>query len=322
MSAQPQNPPVAASVIILTFNEARTIAACLSFLDGFDDVILVDSGSTDETVSVARSARPDVRVYENSFEDFGQQRNWAIDNTSPRHDWVLFLDADEHCNDACRSAIANAISVPGENVGYYLTCRNYFLDKWIKRCTLYPSWQLRLFRRGEVRYRKEGHGQREVTEGQLGYLDAPYDHYGFSNGIAHWISRHNRYSSHEVELIERLRREPLQVGDLFQSDPIVRRRCLKRLAAHAPFRPAARFFYLYILRMGFLDGRAGLIFCLLRVSHEIHIVAKLAEAEFHHKQAIAAHSSPDPSASSDVAAQQPAPSSHQRSQTTPEEAGA
>lgn len=270
------------SVIILTYNEASTIQACLSFLDWADDIILVDSLSVDDTVERAKSARPDLRVYEHAFQDFGDQRNWAIDHTHPRHEWVLFLDADEHCNPECAHAIQQAVMSPGNHVGFYLTCRNYFLGKWVKHCSLYPTWQLRLLQRGEVRYRKEGHGQREVTNGSLGYISAPYDHYGFSHGIAHWIARHNRYSSSEVELIHRLQQEPLELGEVFSRDPIRRRRCLKRLAARTGFRPLTRFLYLYVIRRGFLDGRAGLYFCLLRVAHEIHITVKLAEAEHLH----------------------------------------
>jgi glycosyltransferase involved in cell wall biosynthesis len=246
-----------------------------------DDVIVVDSFSTDDTLTRAVAARPDVRVFEHAFDDFGAQRNWALDETSPRHEWVLFLDADEHCNVECQRGIRRATAEPGECVGFHLTCRNWFLGRWIKHCTLYPSWQLRLLKLGEVRYRKEGHGQREVTDGPLGYISEPYDHYGFAHGIEHWHARHNRYSSNEVELIQRLRTEPLRLGDLFRRDPVLHRRCLKRLAARFGFRPLARFLYLYLLRRGFLDGQPGLLFCLLRVSHEIQITAKLAEARYH-----------------------------------------
>jgi len=267
------------TAIVLTQDEAANIGECLASLEWADDVVIVDSGSTDDTIRRAREARPDVRVFTNPFEDFGAQRNWALDNTSPRHEWILFLDADERCNEACAQAIRQAVAAPGQHVGFFLTCRNYFLGRWIKHATLYPSWQLRVMKHGSVRYRKEGHGQREVTDGPLGSIANPYDHYGFSKGIAHWIERHNRYSTNEVELILRLRRSPLHLSHLFSRNEIKRRRCLKRLAARIGFRPLLRFLYTYILRGAFLDGRAGLFYCLLRVSHEIHITVKLAEAE-------------------------------------------
>ncbi len=273
----PGSPRSAVSVIILTGNEERNVTDCLASLDWADDVIVVDSFSRDETLDRARRARPDVRIFQNPFEDFGQQRNWALDETSPVHEWILFLDADERCTPKFIEAIRAAIADPGDRVGFFLCYRNLFLGQWIKRSTFYPSWQLRLLRRGEVRYRKEGHGQREVTQGSLGFIREPYDHDGFSKGVADWIARHNRYSTHEVELILKLRREPLRLIDLFRRDPLVRRRCLKRVAARLPLRPVTRFVYSYVFRGGFLDGRAGWHYCLLRASHEIHVEAKLAE---------------------------------------------
>jgi glycosyltransferase involved in cell wall biosynthesis len=268
------------TVIILTLNEVENIDPCLSTIDWADDVIVVDSGSTDATVELAREARADARVFVHPFRDFGEQRNWALDETAPKHEWVLFLDADERCNSECAAAIRKAIGSPGTHVGFYLTYRNFFLGTWIKHCTLYPSWQLRLLKLGEVRFQKEGHGQREVSKGPLGYIREPYDHYGFSKGLAHWIERHNRYSSEETELLQRLREEPLRLVDMLQGGPIARRRCIKRIGARMPCRPFARFLYTYIVRRGFLDGRAGLIYCLLRAAHEIHVDAKLAEATF------------------------------------------
>lgn len=265
------------TVIILTHNEEGNISQCLKHLNWAEDIVIVDSGSNDATLKVAKDARKDIRIFGHPFQDFGEQRNWALSNSSPRHSWILFLDADEHCNPACAEAIRKAVTAPRDCVGFYLTCRNYFLGRWIKHCTLYPSWQLRLLKIGEVSYIKEGHGQREATNGKLGYISEPYDHYGFSKGISDWIDRHNKYSTEELELISHLRRQPLRLTDLVLRGPLARRRCLKRLAAQCGCRPLFRFLYLYFIRRGFLDGRAGFLFCLLRVSHEIHITVKLHE---------------------------------------------
>lgn len=264
------------TVIVLTKNEAINIADCLRSVEWADDLIVVDSESTDTTVRAAKAACDRVRVFSHPFVDFGEQRNWALDSTEPRHPWILFLDADERIPSNCAAAIQDAVANPGGAVGYYLCCRNIFLGRWIKRCTFFPSWQLRLLEKGSVRYRREGHGQREVTDGPLEFINEPYDHFAFSKGVADWIDRHNRYSSDELELIVRLRREPLAPGDLARG-AVVRRRCLKRLAARVGFRPLARFLYTYVWRGGFLDGHAGFLFCLLRVTHEIHITVKLAE---------------------------------------------
>ena len=267
------------TVIILTHNEEPNIFDCLSSVAWAGDVIIVDSGSSDATLAEAVRACPNVRTFHHPFQDFGDQRNWALDQTAPRHEWVLFLDADERCPPELAASIQTAISRDSNVVGYYLCYKNFFLGRWLKRCTRFPTWQLRLFQRGEVRYEKMGHGQREVTAGPLDYIHEPYDHYGFSQGVAHWIARHNTYSSEEIGLLDQLRQEPLTLSDLWNADHVGRTRCMKRIAARLPFRPLVGFFYLYIWKRGFLDGSAGLMFCLLRLTHEIHMVVKQAEKE-------------------------------------------
>jgi len=275
LAPQPARVPVTA--IILTCDEAVNMAACLAALARVDDVVIVDSGSADETLAVARAARPDVRIFEHPFRDFGDQRNWALDHTAPRHAWVLFVDADEFCDPELLDEIAALIVNPGDAVGGYVAGRNYFLGTWLRYSTLYPSYQLRLLRLGQVRYRKEGHGQREVTTGQLRYLRHGWRHEGFSKGVHQWVGRHNQYSSDEVDLVARLRLEPLQALECLHQSPVVRRRALKRLGARLPGRPLLRFVYTYLWRRGFLDGRAGWSYCLLRVAHDIHIGIKLRE---------------------------------------------
>ncbi len=265
------------TVIVLTHHEEPNIFDCLRSVAWAEDVIVVDSGSTDATLAEATRARPDVRTFTHPFQDFGDQRNWALDQTAPRHEWVLFLDADERCTPELAASIHTAISRNSQTVGYYLCYKNFFLGTWLKRCTRFPTWQLRLLKRGEVRYEKMGHGQREVTTGPLDYLQEPYDHYGFSQGVAHWIARHNTYSSEEIGLILQLRTQPLALRDLRSSDRVARTRCLKRIASRLPCRPLIGFCYLYIWKRGFLDGYAGLMFCLLRLTHELHMVVKLAE---------------------------------------------
>jgi glycosyltransferase involved in cell wall biosynthesis len=280
------------SVIVLTHNEEENIASCLDSLSGFDEIVVVDSGSTDRTLDVLREQFPGVRVLHNRFSDFGEQRNWALDNSGVRNEWILFMDADERSTGPFADAIAATVAEPHGCDGYFVCYRNMFLGKWIRRSTMYPSWQLRLLRSGRVRYRKEGHGQREVMEGLAGYIRVPYDHYGFSKGIADWVARHNVYSTNEVELVRRLVIEPLRPLELLTVDPVKRRRAQKRLAARLPFRPLWRFLHTYIVCGGFLDGRPGFIFCLLRTAHEIHIVAKLSECATEDSQPSAVTSTP------------------------------
>jgi glycosyltransferase involved in cell wall biosynthesis len=267
------------TAIILTQDEAANIRGCIERLDWVKDVVLLDSGSTDETIAIAKDTRADVRVFSHWFTDFGAQRNWALDHTGPL-EWVLFLDADEHCTEPCATCIQEAVKSPAEFVGYYLAARNFFLGTWIRRSTMHPSWQLRLLKLGQVRFQRRGHGQQEVTEGPLGRLAVPYDHYPFSKGVSGWIERHNRYSSMEGELILALREQPMGLADLFQGDPVKRRRCLKRIFARMQItRPLVMFLYTYFIRLGVLDGKAGLAFSFLRVSHEIHNIVKIWELQ-------------------------------------------
>jgi len=267
------------TVIVLTHNEAVNIVPCLECLGVFAEIIVVDSGSTDATLDLVHDRFPHVRLLQHPFEDFGQQRNWALDHAGPAHDWILFLDADERCTPSCADAIRSAVINPGDKAGFFLCYRNIFLGRWIKRSTMYPTWQLRLLMRGRVRYMKEGHGQREVMDGPAGYIDVPYDHFGFGKGIKEWIARHNEYSTNEVELLEALGESPMKFTEIFAKDRIRRHRTLKRMAARAPLRPLVWFIYLYFIRLGCLDGYPGLVFCYLRLAHELHIQAKHAELQ-------------------------------------------
>ena len=268
------------TAIVLTQDEALNIAPCLLAMAPIDDIVIVDSGSTDATLVIARSVRADVRVFHHPFLDFGDQRNWALDNSQPRHAWILFVDADEFLDPELLDEIAFFINDPGHFVGGFIAGRNYFLGRWLKYSTMYPSYQLRLLRLGRIRYRKEGHGQREIADGPLRYFRAGWRHEGLSKGVAQWISRHNRYSSEDVELLRSQQAQPLAWRDLCGRDPIARWRALKQLGLKLPLRPFIHFLYNYLLRGGFLDGYPGLLFCLLNLSHYLHHTVKLAEREY------------------------------------------
>lgn len=270
-------PKIPVTVIILTYNEAINMAPCLTAMVDADDVVVVDSNSRDETISAAKEVRSDVRIFYNPFKDFGEQRNWALDNTSPKHEWVLFVDADEYCTVPFLDELRRFLADPGESVGAFVAGKNHFFGRWLLHCTMYPSYQLRLLRLGQVRFRKEGHGQREVTDGKLVYFKAGWVHNAMSKGLHQWLERHNQYSTDEAELLIRLRGERLQMTRFFTRDAILRRRALKQLAARLPMRSLARFLYVYILRGGFLDGAAGFRFCALRFAHDIHMSCKVSE---------------------------------------------
>lgn len=265
------------TAIILTRDEAGNIADCLAGLARVDDVVILDSGSTDGTIEAARVARPDVRVFEHPFEDFGAQRNWALDECAPRHDWILFVDADEFCDDAFLDEVASFIAEPGAEVGGFVAGRNYFLGRWLKYSTMYPSYQLRLLKLGEVRFRKAGHGQAEVTDGPLRYFKSGWRHEGFSKGVSQWLDRHNKYTSEEAVLFEELRSQDVNWGAIAGRDPIARRRALKVLSARLPGRALIQFLYLYGFKGGFLDGYPGLLYCGLVAANTHVTVVKQVE---------------------------------------------
>jgi glycosyltransferase involved in cell wall biosynthesis len=271
--------PIPLTAIVLTRDEAINIECCLRCLARVDDVVVVDSGSTDDTLALAHAARPDVRVFFHAFRDFGDQRNWAIEHTSPKHNWILFVDADEFCTEPLLDEIEAWLDEPGENVGGFIAGKNFFLGRWLKHATMYPSYQLRLLRRDRVTFCKHGHGQKEVTDGPLHYFKQGWMHDAFSKGVEHWISRHNNYSSEEVELIVKLRHEKFRWEELF-SDPIQRRRNLKILAYRLPGRAWLRFLYAYFFRAGFLDGYPGFLYCALLMGHHINLMAKVVEKKY------------------------------------------
>jgi glycosyltransferase involved in cell wall biosynthesis len=271
--------PIPLTAIVLTQNEAINIERCLRCLARVDDVVIVDSGSSDETVPLAVATRPDVRILYHAFQDFGDQRNWSLANSNPRHDWILFVDADEFCTDALLDEITAWLRNPCECVGGFIAGKTYFLGRWLKHASMFPSYQVRLLKRGEVTFCKHGHGQQEVTNGSLHYFEESWVHEAFSKGVKDWIDRHNNYSSEDLELVFKLRQGKVVWGHLLSKDPLLRRRSFKGLAAKLPGRPLLRFLYSYFFQGGFLDGYPGFLYCALLMAHHINLTAKIAEKQ-------------------------------------------
>lgn len=273
------NTKIPVTAIVLTYNEAANMAPCLGAMEAIDDIVIVDSGSEDDTISEAKRIRPDVRVFSNPFKDFGDQRNWALDNCAPRNEWIVFVDADEYCTRGFLEELQQFVAKPSNVVGAYVAGKNYFLGRWLKHSTVYPSYQLRILKWHKVRFRRDGHGQAAVTDGELVRFRFGWIHNTFSKGVAEWISRHNRYSTTDLDLIRELRREPMNWRAVFLGRGKEHRRALKQLSTRVPLRPLFSFVYFYFVRGGFLDGRPGLLYCLLVTAHHIHIHAKSAELE-------------------------------------------
>jgi glycosyltransferase involved in cell wall biosynthesis len=267
-------PPI--TVVVLTLNEEANILACLASCAWCDDVHVVDSGSTDRTVELARAHG--ATVHTNPFRSFGQQRNWAIDNIAAKHDWVFHLDADERFTPELVEEIARVLDRGTECAGFYVPSRLMFMGKWLRRAGSYPTYQMRFFDRRKARFRDHGHGQREETGGRIGTLGAAYLHYNFSKGIEDWLEKHNRYSTREALQILASRREPLRLGDLL-GDAVQRRRAMKRLWYRLPLRAWLRWGAILFFSGGVLEGAPARTYAAMMALYERMIDLKLAALE-------------------------------------------
>ena len=266
-SASPNRPRgVGLSVVILTLDEEINIQACIESLRGIDDIQVLDSGSSDRTCELAREAGAKVSV--NAFESFGKQRNWAIDNMPLENEWVLHLDADERMTPELLEEIQALIEKEPEEAGFFVPSKLMFMGRWLRHAGGYPTYQVRLFHTGRLRFTDYGHGQREETDGEVGTLSQPYLHDAFSKGLDDWLGKHNRYSRQEAEQAIREKAEGLRLGDLFSSDSVARRRVMKRIAYRLPARASLRWWYIYLVQLGFLEGREARTYATLITTYE------------------------------------------------------
>jgi glycosyltransferase involved in cell wall biosynthesis len=260
---------VAFSVLILTLNEERNLPSCLASVRGCGDVVVLDSGSADRTVAVAREAG--ARVFDRPFDNFAGQRNFAQVSIPFRNRWVFHLDADERMTPELAAECAQA-SGRTDLDGFYAAPRMLLEGTWIPRCTDFPAWQARFVRAPGFRFVQAGHGQREDPAMRMGRLEACYLHEMLSGGEAAWTEKHRRYAAEEAATALTA---PLAPRQLFARDPLARRRAVKRVGATLPFRPALRFIYQYFLRLGFLDGGPGLRYCRMLARYEGFVAAEV-----------------------------------------------
>ena len=264
------------SVLIMTLNEEKNLPACLASLAWCDDIVVLDSFSTDGTVEIAQAAG--ARVYQRAHDTESRQRTYGLKEIEYKYPWVYTPDADEVTPSDLRDemlAIARDAARPESS--FRIRYKNMFMGRWIKHSSLYPTWITRLVRPDRVRYERDAHS-RCLTEGPEGRLNAHFIHYSFNKGMNAWYDKHNRYSSSEArETVTSLREKRVPWRDLLSGVPEVRRRALKELSMRLPFRPAARFVYMYVLRGGFLDGREGYHYCQLLAAYEYMIVIKTEE---------------------------------------------
>lgn len=263
------------SVVILTKNEEKDLPKCLMALSSFDDVHVLDSGSVDKTCEIATQAS--AKVWQNPFETFGHQRNWAIKNLPFEHDWILFLDADEVATEEFLLDLKRSVSSATHDIaGFYCCWKLILWNKWLRRCDSFPKWQFRVLRRGKAEFTDFGHGQKESNvSGKIGYIKTPYDHYAFSKGWSHWIDRHNRYSSQEA--ISRIAFDASWSKIFSKGANSERNLHIKAKFGRSSLFPILRFMVPYFFKAGFLEGKAGLVYCLNIGIYEYFVYLKILE---------------------------------------------
>lgn len=263
------------SVLILTLNEERNIERCLDSLSWCDDVVVLDSFSTDRTtaIAIARGAR----VVQREFDNYAAQRNFGLTEIKYQNEWVLMLDADERVTPELQSEMLAAVRTAPADVGLFMMRRrDYLFGRWIRRSGGYPTWTARLARLGRVKVERPINEEYH-TDGSVLRLEHHRDHFPFNKGFSEWILRHDRYSTMEARLKVERRGSRVSWRGVLARDPLRRRQSAKAVLYALPGRPLIVFFGLYLLRGGILEGRAGLTYCLLRAWYEFMIDVKYRE---------------------------------------------
>jgi glycosyltransferase involved in cell wall biosynthesis len=266
------------SILVLTKNEERDLPGCLDSVAWSDDIHVFDSLSDDGTVEIARSRG--ARVTRRAFDNWAAHQNWGLENIAFRHPWVFYIDADERVTPELAESMGRAVRAPGDNVAYRFLRRDFLMGRWIRHVQPQP-YSMRLFRPQKMRYRRVVNPV-PTPDGPVGFVEGYLDHYPFSKGLTHWIARHNGYSSLEAQqiLLNRAQGEPFSLRKAFlERDFHARRFHQKELFYRLPARPLVKFLLLYVLKRGFLDGRAGFTYAVLQSFYEYLIVLKTRELE-------------------------------------------
>lgn len=265
------------SVLILTRNEEANIRKCLEDVRWSDDIVVLDDGSTDRTVEIARQMG--ARVVRHSAGNENAQRSYSLRAIPFEYPWVYNPDADERTPDDLRDEMLSVVGDPTKvAVAYRVRFKTMFLGQWVRRSSLYPTWVMRLFRPDRIHFWRSTN-LTYVADGPVGQLRSHFLHDSFGKGLWAWFDKHNTYAYHEAhESLKSLSSgKPDWRGLLCWNDPVRRRAALKQLSFRLPCRPTLRFLYTYFLRGGLLDGPAGYRYCQLQRLYESMIVQHLMQ---------------------------------------------
>ncbi|MGO9088674.1 MAG: glycosyltransferase family 2 protein [Candidatus Sulfotelmatobacter sp.] len=272
------------SVIVAARNEEKNLPRCLEALRGVGEVYVIDSQSTDATPEIARSCGANV-VQFHYQGGWPKKRQWAMDNLPLQYDWILLIDADEALTPSLADEIRQAIQSPGCN-GYYISLRMWFLGKVLRHGDA-TFWKLALFRRGkghyECRLRDQDSSMADmevhehvVVDGPTLRLKNPLIHHNVES-LSRYIQKHDEYSNWEARVLLQGEQGSTDLPPAFFGTQAQRRRWLKKKLYALPGSPILLFFYRYFLRLGFLDGIPGLIYCGFQAVQMFHTKAKIYE---------------------------------------------
>lgn len=271
------------SVVILTYNEEKNIEDCLkSVCDFVDEIFVVDSYSADKTIEIIKNYTN--KIYQHEFENYGKQRNWALDNLPLRCWWILNLDADIRVSKELKDELEEIFkNNRQENYdGFLIPRKTIFMGRWIKHGGHYPVYHAVLFRRGAGRCEETRYNQHFYINGKVKKTKCALEDIVTSD-LANFISRHNNWA--EMEALDRVLGEDQVTNkkgvkqDIFGT-PQEKRRFFRQLYLYLPLlvKPFLYFFYRYFIRLGFLDGKEGLIFHTLQAFwYQFLVDAKIYE---------------------------------------------
>ena len=263
------------SVLILTYNEEQDLPGCLDSVAWSDDIHILDSNSTDQTVAIAQARG--VHISTRTFDTYAAQRNAAM-QLPFRHPWVLVLDADERPTPELSAEMQQAVlTVPANVSGFRMRRRDFLWGTWLKHAQMTPYY-VRLFRTGHVSYTRDVNEIVEV-DGDILELKSPLDHFAFSKGITHWVAKHNGYSTKEAELLasgNAIQGASLRQA-LFARNFHERRVAQKAIFYELPARPLLKWCYMMFIRGAILDGHAGVMYATLQSIYEYLIEVKCRE---------------------------------------------
>lgn len=277
------------SLIVLTFNEELNLESCLkNSAEWVDEIFVVDSYSTDKTLEISKKYGS--KIAQRSFKNQAEQFNWALDNLDIKNEWILRLDADEYLTPELWKEIGDILK--NENIkalqninGFYLKRRVYFMGKWIRHGGYYPTWILRLFRKGLARYEEERNVDEHLTllKGKAGKFKNDFIDDN-QRDLTWWIKKHNNYASREAEEAIKVIGDKRQVISGVEGQVKIKRAIKNKFYYRLPIfcRSFGYFIYRYFFRLGFLDCKEGLIFHFLQgFWYRFLVDAKIYERKKH-----------------------------------------